>query len=532
MGSVRTVEVCVDDAPARLGTLSYLVPSALGGVEAGVAVKVPFGTGDRFGMVVGTGDSSKATKSISDVLGSRAHSGDVAAAVTLSARHLCGPASVFARFAPSSHKGADPIDAGLVALKAGTDDLEVRGPKSRVRTVAVSPNVPLATAAAQRAAALAETGQVLVLCPTVDLVKNVLACFESGAGRLDAKAERGMWKGFVEGTVTIGVATRAGAWFSPKNLSGIVVVDADHPGHKAAALPYLHSRDVAVERAAGRDVPVELLVDVPSALSLASAKLWEAGPEAPNVNVRQREGGRVPNDVKVAAGRAAKSGGSVIIVVPDLQAARRCTQCRAACGCEPSACLHSVCSACGGKVVTFGWTLERVRKTFGPAAQMRRLSEVRAEPSANHDLAVFVNADAALRSPSLEPERAMFNAVHAVRRSARVVWALVDDVTSPTASALASPGSRPTASVVWQAAKHRGLPPFGVLVELEFVSSKKPSLRFPGRVIGPQPGSKQNSWRAMVVCAEDQLDAVGAGLDDLRAAGAKVRFTVTATPSA
>src|SRR5690606_27492443 len=113
--------------------------------------------------------------------------------------------------------------------------------------------------AAAEAVRHSDSGQVLVLCPTTTLVERVLANFTAGAVRLDAKAARGDWAAFREGHASVAVGTRAAAWYAPKHLAAIIVVEEQHEGHREQTAPRHHAREVAVARAKALSVPLILI---------------------------------------------------------------------------------------------------------------------------------------------------------------------------------------------------------------------------------------------------------------------------------
>lgn len=524
-------DVVVDGVPARIASLSYLVPDTVT-VTAGDAVEVPFGKSRRYGLVVGHGNPELATREIAAVFGRRVDPIDLAAARRLADMHFSTVTALAGRFAPADHKGAEPIDAGPLEL-AACPELEVSGAEALGRCIVVSPTITFAAAAARRAAALAgDTGQVLVLCPSVALVEAVLAEFGSGAARLDAAAAPGAWAGFVAGSVRVGVATAAGAWYSAAELAGIVVADATNPGHVSKSQPYLHSRDIAVARTAGRRIPVELLVDAADAASLAVGKLWTAGPTASAPVVYASTPGKpVPAAAVSECSKVTRAGGKVLVVVPEPPPARRCVKCRQICACSEQLCDHPQCLSCGERMATVGWDAGRVSKTFGSKVAWCRpsgLSRLRSR----YDLVVVLAADSVLRAASLTPEYTFWRHVAYARGcvSASKLVLVVADPNHQAVAALATGRPRDMARVVWASARDAGLPPFGCLLTISSVARPNVArLQFPGSVFGPRR-LPDGSWETIVSFRAVGLGNAAAAVERLRAALRKVRVTLAAAP--
>ncbi len=530
------------DGSARLGPLSYLIPKDLL-VQPGDAVHVPFGKREAYGVVLGAGDASKATREILGIFKRRIHPADIETAREMARRHLCQLETLVPRFAPRTAKGAEAVPAGPVQLTTGAEEFETSGKDSLRRLAWCSPSVDRVRFAAVEAARLASTGQVLVLCPTKELVTKVLAQFQSGAARLDASAERGAWAGFVEGVVPVGVGTRAAAWFSPKELAGIVVLDAEHPGHIEAAQPHTHARDVAIERSRAHDVPLTMVSTVcdPAALQ-KGVKVLHVGGRLASTCVIDR--GVTPNGQKLVPTavqldvRAALAHGTVCIVAPS-RCRLACANCRTSVVCpdghHPTECTCDLgkCSRCGGSGhVPSGWDAVRLATAFASYPNSKNLSCV--APEQLHTvkgavLTVVLDADAPLKAASLQPELAQLRLLmeaSATLATDGSLLAVTQDGQQPLLRKWAANDRTGVARVLWNAAKAAVLPPFGRLVLVRVARATAPAVSsWPGRVHGPRqllPGE----WEILVRCSDDELPQLAKPLERLRRS-AKVRITVS-----
>lgn len=539
---LSVVNVLVDSA-TRLGALSYLVPEGLT-VTPGDAVHVPFGKRTAYGVALGAGDATKATREVIAVFGRRVHPADVETADELARRHLCDVEKLVPRFAPKSAKGAEPIDAGVVELTPETSPTPMAEGSDSKRILAwCQPGVDRVRFAATRAAELAEHGQVLVLCPTVAGVSAVLSNFVSGAARLDAAASRGAWSGFVNGTVTVGVGTRAAALYSPSNLAGIIVLDPEHPGHVEAAQPHTHARDVALLRAENYDVPLIMVSSICEPTCLAQGvKLHVAAGEKRSVRLLDRtdttNGSKlVPNQVQIDVKQASKRG-PVCVVAPG-RTRLVCTHCSSTRECREGhhptqcSCEFAPCSRCGTTTTKpSGWDAVRLQQAFATYPDARNIKCVPPEDlpkTHNTELTVVLDADSPTKSASLQPEVAQLRLLQAAASSVRpggTLTLLTQDAEQPLIAKFAAGDLRGVARVCYQAAKSAGLPPFGRLVLVRAARANPPSCAsWPGRVHGPRqvaPGE----WEVLVRCSDADLPLLRAPLERLRRS-AKLRITVS-----
>lgn len=537
------------DKSGRLGLLSYQVPDGMR-VRPGDAVQVPFGKRTAYGMVVQPGDPDKATRAIEEVFGKRATPADLALASKIARFHFSDVASVFSRLAPTSGRGADPLQAGPVTL---SEDLDappaVRGPaldaprRLLLRAPLVDPAV-LAAYEAARLAATAPGGQILVLCPTAALVKAVRDCFTSGAARLDSRAPSGAWKGFSEGGVTIGIGTRSAALYSAAHLAGIVVVEEDHPGHLESKQPHTHARDVASARSRALRVPLTLVSANPTPQALgAGVAVLTVGlrPHWPRMRLINRAAldpvtRWAPPQLMGAIRGEQKEGRTPVVVVQRKAAVRRCVRCgepRLCGACESSLCRHPEPSACprcdvAAGVRMCGWDKARVTDLLGGdvhAVTLAELADVR-----DAGLVVIFDIDAALSAPELIPDSLAAGLILAAVRAAGPggggVIALTDDPHQDILDDLFTRRDQATvAHRALTAAKQVGLPPFGRLVTVRCGQAKQPSTdRWPGTIHGPRRVGTE--WEILVRIPSEDLLRLEPHMTRLRRGG-KTRITVS-----
>lgn len=541
------VRRCADvlcDGTGRVGVLSYLVPDGLT-VRLGDAVRVPFGTREVHGVVVGPGNASRATRPILEVFGKRTEAADITLARSLARYHFADVTSVFPRLAPRSGRGADPVEDRVITLR---DDLPgpwpVPGSTDR-RTLVRAPLVDPAALAAREAARLAAAGedtQVLVLCPTVELVADVLACFTSGAQRLDAKAPRGAWKGFCEGTVRVGVGTRAAALYSAAHLGGVIVVEEDHPGHVEAVQPHTHARDVASARTRNLGLPLVLTSATPTPSALAAgAEVLAVGSstdwprmrlvDRSDLDPRQR---LLPTALTTALRAAERAGHSPVVLAGRRKAVRRCVRCREprpCAECTSSLCRHpepTPCPRCDATDVRVaGWDAERLGDLLGQRAQVVDLPTL--AETKNAGLVVLFDIDAALASPELVPDTLASHVVMSAARAAGpggTLLALTGDAAAPLlADYFIRRDQLAVARRAVTAARDAGLPPFGRLVTVRSGQARAPRTDgWPGTVWGPRRSGEE--WEVLVGLTNQALESFRPHVVKLRRGG-KVRITVS-----
>lgn len=544
------VEVLADSS-GRIGLLSYRVPDHLT-VHAGDAVAVPFGTRTKHGLVVGPSPTpDKATKDILEVFGKRSDPRDIHLARNIAKFHFAPLPNVLTRLSPRSGRGADPLTDTTVALANPTRPT-VRGVGTAPRRLLIrAPLVDPAHLAAHEAARLAgadPTAQVLVLCPTTDLVTRTTAAFTSGAQRLDSRARRGAWKGYTLGTVRIGVGTRAAALYSAANLAGIVVVDEDHPGHIENAQPHTHARDIASARARALGIPLTLISASPTPAAMgAGLAIGTAGTRAQWPTMRLLDRGNVdpvhrwaPPAVQAAINAENKAGRTPWVIAQRTTAVRRCPRCstpRPCALCESSLCRHTEpdpCPVCASTEPArpVGWDTTRVDDLFNGPTRTKRVKVITAADlpkGRNVGLVVLFDIDAALTAPDLIPEAMAASLIVTAAEVAGPSGTVIALTDQPQAATLVDLfGPRDQAAVARRAlaaAKAANLPPFGRLVTIRCGQTNPPrTTGWPGHVLGPTKVGQD--WELLVRLPADRLLELDKPITRLRRGG-KVRVTVT-----
>jgi primosomal protein N' len=529
----------VVDRSGRLGALSYLVPEHLE-VAVGDAVKVPFGTRDAVGMVVGGGNVARATREICSVYGPRASAEMVEIARRIAEDHFGDLAGIASRLAPPDGKGAAAHDAGPVALAEGVS-VAVPDLPSRQLLVCAPPVEP-AFVTASVAARLAERYPVLVLCPTRAAVAEVLGAFESGAAALESTkgAEATSWAGWRSGSVRIGVGTRAAALWSSQEPCAVVVHDESHPGHREAAQPHTHAREIATVRTRVQHTPLVLCASsAPSVESLGcSVKLAVVGRSVdwPSIQAIDRSElppaeRAVPGKLKSIVRGALAGGGSVVVVCDRSRPPWRCERCGEVAeltGAGPTTTATGPeCTRCRGcSYRRPGWDRERAIDQFGE--QIEVVDHLSLGGLRDRGLVVVPDADRVLRSARLDPfvpaTRLVVDAARAAGPHGKVV-VVVNSIDDPIWDAtLKRRDLNDAARLSWETAERAGLPPFGRMVWVRTRRARPPSTDgWPGRVLGPV--HKGGEWEVAVNLPHGRLNDMATHVDRLRRGG-KVRIWV------
>jgi primosomal protein N' len=536
------VDVLCDET-GRVGALSYLVPAHLEALSEGDAVTVPFGTRELHGLVLGPGDRTKATREVKAVLGPRAAKAELDLARELARRHFSELSVVASRLSPRSGRGAEPLDSGPVTLLSTSADLPEVDPGLTRRFYVTAPLVDAAEVAALEAARLSAKGQVLVLCPTLGHLERVMALFSSGAARLDTKAPKGAWAGFLEGKVRIGVGTRSAALYSAKALAAVVVLDEDHPGHLEATQPYTHARDVAALRTLRQGLDLALVGSNPTPSGVgARLKVMAVGTRAdwPTVRLVNRNDfppseRLLPPPLRAALDRSLRSQRPVLVLAEKRAAQRRCSRCgelRPCPECKDSNCRHAPkvpCSRCGSdKVKMVGWDAPRLEALFGPGVKALTVAELN-EVAPDDALVVVFDLDSALNAPTFQPEATASHLVLIAARAAGKGGHVVVMTREPDHPLVLDLVVRKDQLAVarrsWEEARRAALPPFGRLVTVRVGHAKEPSVEgWPGRIHGPRRTNE--GWEVLVRLDDADLPKLERSLARLRRGG-KVRVVVS-----
>jgi len=532
-----TVNVAVDGS-GRLGPLSYLVPEG-SIVCAGQEVEVPFGKVTKVGIVIGPGDASKATRAINAVVGQRAEQADVEYATQIAKRNFVEVTKVLSRLTPTAGLDVDPIAAEEVVLAEGPSGTDIKYPVSllnhRKRLLLTAPAIETTRVAALEASHAAKEGQVLILCPTKVIAGQVAAQFETGAARLDIKLKKddlSPVSAFAQGTLKIGIGTRAAALWPAPHLKTIIVVDEDHPGHVEAAMPNTNAVEVAAGRADTRNCERGRRGRIATSTALATgAKVGVVGDPAThwptfevldttNYPPSQRI---LPPDVERALDQQWSKDQIPVLITPAAKTTVRCSKCKVERASDDKPCIK--CNET--KTLLSGNGPERVEAMFRQPVNAVSMGEVRTVTNAN--LVVIMSLDSAHHIPSLVPDRPAASLILEAARIAgaqgKVIICTDDDKHQVITDVVRMRDLSRNAKTTWATAKELGLPPYGRLVTIRVGRPTKPNTsKFPGQVLGPRRDG--NEWEILIRIPDDQLHLLEKPVEDIRRGG-KVRIAVS-----
>jgi hypothetical protein len=559
------VQVLCDES-GRLGSLSYQRPAAME-LALGDAVRVPFGRAERYGIVVGEGDASLATREVLEVFGPRAGEVEIAVATQLAEEGFSSFATIASRLAPKTRRGNVPLDGGTVVLRPGDGFTELgdTAPErdQARRLLACAPAVSRPRLAALEADRLAKQGQVLVLCPTKESVSEVLAEFTSGAARLDVvpgPQDPSPWKGFVEGSLRVAIATRQSALWSADSLAGVVVLDEAHPGHIEATQPYTSARDVAIRRSFAAGCPLTLIATVPSLQALAGrVKLTQVGLQDhwPKFKYVSRDEYQpferlAPPPALAAISDARRAKNGAFVLASSSSTKFRCRSCKlehvndvSVAGLKsagesvpsPSAALtreqlfaEQRCGRCGGEVKVSGFGPDRVGTLFTKATPLSLTQLVKQKPRPGSTVVVF-DVDALEAAPGLNPvgytlAAAGYAAAALAGPSGTVVLCGSGAAPSTVVDLFLKRDIRRFSRRVWADAKASGLPPFKKMVSVLMRRASAPKLpQLPGRVLGPRRVSP-SEWEVLVLVDPVELPQLATWVQKLKRSN-QVKITVS-----
>jgi primosomal protein N' len=532
----QAAQVFCDDQ-VKVGTLSYLVPNHLK-VCVGDAVHVPFGRRELHGLVLGPAKDNRATREILRVFGPRVSEEDLGVLRELAEIQSVPIEQMLKRISPS--KGRNQIKGGYPHPKL-LGDLGFDLPKEpRRRYFLVPPLMDIALVAATEAVRMVESGQVLVLCPTVELVDMILEKIKEGGARLDAKAEDGAWGAFRSGNLQIGVGTRAAAFYSPAKLGGIIVVEDSHLGHLEQTQPQTHSRDVASMRTLAQNAEFVLISKIPTAEGSGIVqKVYDLSEEGywPKMTLVDRS--ILPPAQKAYPPSIRKIVNDKLVVIvqknPTKRCCRNCNSLRHCAVCDLTTyCGHSeasICETCKQKEFYYlGWDAKRVRDLLGETPTIITLAELREgqEVLRGKENLFFFDFDAAIGNgfllmPDNGATRVLLE-VLALGGSGIRVWIgtknpeyfLID-------ATIRRQRLTPIAQYLYRYAKENSLPPFGHLVTIR--SAHRYNLEnWPVPVFGPKK-NKQGQWEWLIVVKRRELGELLGKLRELRARG-KTRILI------
>lgn len=509
------------DGFGRLGTLTY--DTGQSNPSIGDAVKVPFGKRDAVGVVVELLDKPPKpvdTKPIIEVYGPRSSESDMLSLQKLSAENVSDLRWAAARLAPTHGKSAEAKSYGEVTSLA-PEELELVYDKAPgLRNVILRPGflTPELVAAHEilRIHKANPQGQVLVMCPTLFEVQQIMKLLPTGVGHLDESRDKHAWRSFCESTLKIAVTTNVGSWYAAPDLAGIVVVEENMHSHRTKTAPSIHNRDAALARAdAAENITLSLITANPSPQALGMADITvlqpslASGEAAGEIRfISEIEGMHMmPNELYSEMQNREEE-----FTVIYQGSSRVCARCY-------TRKLKDVetCTLCG--FTTFkdaGVDAKTVKKVYG-AAKPLQVKQVKNKR--NLGKVIVPQADRLITAPTLQPGAP---AVEALMRAATaagpggVVYALVQESVPPVLKqASQASGQLELARDYYRNAKKLKLPPFGRMFEITVRDDKPWDVsKFPGYVNGPK---KTKAGQSIIVrCDKSQTVVVRTQIERLR----------------
>lgn len=271
-GGVGCVVRVLPDEPGIGKAFDYVVPEGFPPVSVGDRVRVALAGRRVGGWVLAVGVSPPTGVALRPLakwsgLGPPA---DLLALAEWASWRWAGRAASFLRTAspervvaslpevpPPSSPGRG---VGEVAAKA------LAAERAVVRLAPATDPYPLALAATS-------LGNVLVLCPTMALVRSLGDRLRRDGVRVAVHPHD--WALGAAGATVVG--TRAAAWAPVGDLAAVVVVDEHDESHQQEAAPTWHARDVAAERARRAGIPCVLTSPCPSLDALGWGELVVRG---------------------------------------------------------------------------------------------------------------------------------------------------------------------------------------------------------------------------------------------------------------
>jgi primosomal protein N' len=507
-------------------------------IYIGDAVRVPFGTKEKYGMVVGPGNDALATRPVLERFGTRTGENEIALAFEISCEHFVPFSTVAQRLAPKTRRGNPPLSMKDPVLRPGAsaDDLGLMSDFNPPRRIlALAPSLDPVRVAALEAQRLSKNGQVLVLCPTKQLVEKVLEEFIEGVARMDVvpkENEVSPWRGFLEGSLKIAISTRTSALWPAYDLSGIIVLDENHPGHIESTQPHTNARDLASRRTSALGADLVLISSVPSGQALASrSKLISVGSKNdwPSVKVCSRSdlepSLRMSPPVALAAVSSARSSKNQAFVVAPTGASKfRCKSCK-----QVYESAQKSCTRCGGLVSSSGFSPDRVKSLFTKATVLTIQELFSARPRPGSTVVIF-DTDSLESAHDKFPSQTAASVLYAAARLAgvngTVVLCLNDQPSNTAVDLLLRKDFRRHSKRVWAEAKALGLPPFTKMVECRFKRSTAPKPpKVEGRVLGPRR-LEDGEWEIVILLQRSSLESLAPWVDRARKSG-KARIVVS-----
>lgn len=403
-------------------------------------------------------------------------------------------------------------------------------------------------------------GSTLVVAPSVAEVEAIGATLRSSGHRavvahsdLPAKDVTAAWVTAATGTDVVLVGTREVALWPVPDLGSIVVVEDERRVMRSPSTPTIGVREVALERASARSVPVSFIAPLVSlpVLRRAPRVTRSAGRDWPLVEVADRgeeppTGSALLDRTRRAIANAARAGGTVFVLVPrrGYAAAFRCAKCgtlRRCLGCGAAVAGTERCLRCGAEAgacpecgaaswrplgAGIGVVVDDLARTIGPdvggpddGARVTVGTERDLIGRRDHTLVAAIDVDGMALAPNY---RAAEDALRTLVRLAQTVGrgrgrrmlVQTSDPDQPVVRTLVAGHPETFLAEELTTRRRSGFPPFGSLLALEVSRIDDESVAalardlpedLPGAtVLGPAESGDRVRW---LVAGADLLDA-------------------------
>lgn len=525
------------DNQHHCGILSYNVPDGMR-VKSGDAVHVPFGSRELHGIVVGESLNDLATKDIIKVFGPRASVVDLQVAKYVAYFHCVPLHQVLTRLSPRSGRGEVAAVESTVELSNYSNATKLDPEwfsKYSSRYILCAPLVNLTQVVSEVAKERSKQGQVLIICPTTELVDGVLEKFSSGAARLDSQRSAGVWGAFRAGLLPIGVSTRAGVLYSGENLKSIIIVEDSSVGHVELTQPQTHSRNIAKIRHDIAGLDLSIISSKPTADGCyCVSKVLEVGDPAtdwPHLVLVDRNN-YPPSSKAVPPILKKVLTKNTLIIAQNRPSVHKCKKCGLPKECDTcgitSFCTHrssTPCVTCGGtSYYWLGWDASRIVDTVGPAPRVCTIKNINDNSTLLDDIdtVVFFDFDSATRNDTdLRPGDTSAKALLDVLSYGSVDRTVYICTSSPEhwllKATFADKSVKNIAKYMYNFAKINNLPPFKIEVTIKSGNNINFS-GWPSRVYGPKIDHKgEREWFFLIDKAD--LTKIRARIYQIRGRG-------------
>lgn len=526
----------VVDGFTHLGPLSYLATDDMD-TRVGDAVEVPFGKRTLNGVIVGYGDTAKATRHITKVHGVRTFPAVLKSVEKVAAAQATLPHLLVPRLAPTHKKGTPPQKVGgfQAALHDELTNDHVGYDTSGHDALLIHPPLlPAEYLAVNEAARRVTLGQTLIICPTNESVTSTLNLITSGAVRLDSKSKAGEWEAFRDGLAPVAVGTRAAAWFAGRNLKTIIVVEENSEAHREIKAPRTHSRDIALTRSKTEDIQTVIISRTPSPAAAGMGVTpytvsYKNKPNWPTVIIHDQSQDIVHspdlpytlhNEIK-----AKLNAGETVLFKVSGKSARRCAKCFQER--NPSSPLER-CKNCGETLTRiFGYDQRRVHDLLGDQVDVQTFYETTTK---QYDNVVVPEVQSLIAKAELIPyqtaSRVLLEAAAATKGGNSSLIAIVRTIKHPLVGLLLKDRDQWGVAVrSYRTAERLKLPPFGKLLTLRFKQKTAPELSgWPGIVHGPN--ETPAGWEYLVRFTETDTPLIRRKLQELKKTKRKMQYYI------